>query len=501
MQFSNMTRNLPELSARAREIALELTSWPSVTGTVGEAEFASRLQLYLSYGFDESMMYSVEAGSNPRGNLAVLKRGRSAHTIVLTGHFDTVPYDDYGALADLALDPETLTKSIINRLRQSGKSAHALTDFESGDFLAGRGLLDMKAGLAAGLAAMEAYTGEASILFVAVCDEEETSAGARAAAPMLKNLEEQLGLEIKLVINLDAISDQGDGSNGRVVTYGSIGKLLLTAFVHGMQTHAGYPQDGVNAAYVAAELLTEFELSPLLSERTGEELAAPPTALHAKDSKVGYNVTTPRQAWVYWNTMQHRRSAVEVFNVAMDLARRAVERAKVRTRQDIDVISFAELRSKHAYSLPEQDTSLNFPEQSRLATRAIIESLGFSKPTVVMGFGSIPYSAVSLKDERLRATISEAVEPFGLGSVNYFAGISDMSFFGEASSDLSVVASNTPIWGTSFTLAEPAGYPCINIGPWGRDYHHWLERLHAPYAFETLPKVLLSVIDAVFKKG
>ena len=80
---------------------------------------------------------------------------------------------------------------------------------------------------------------------------------------LLKNLEKQLGLEIKLIINLDAISDQGDGSSGRVVTYGSIGKLLLTAFVHGKQTHAGYPQDGVNAAYVAAELLTEFELSPL----------------------------------------------------------------------------------------------------------------------------------------------------------------------------------------------------------------------------------------------
>ena len=123
--------------------------------------------------------------------------------------------------------------------------------------------------------------------------KKKRSAGARAAAPMLRNLEKQLDLEIKLVINLDAISDQGDGSNGRVVTYGSIGKLLLTAFVHGKQTHAGYPQDGVNAAYVAAELLTEFELSPLLSERTGEEMAAPPTALHSKDSKSGYNVTTP----------------------------------------------------------------------------------------------------------------------------------------------------------------------------------------------------------------
>ena len=496
-----MTRNSPELSARAREIALELTSWPSVTGTEGEADFAQRLQGYLPNFFDECIRSSVDAGSNQRGNLAILKRGRTAQTIVLTGHFDTVPYDDYGALAGLALRPETLTKSIINRLRQSGESSHALRDFESGDFLAGRGLLDMKAGLAAGLAAMEAYSGDASILFLAVCDEEETSAGARAAAPMLKNLEKQFGFEIKLIINLDAISDQGDGSSGRVVNYGSIGKLLLTAFVHGKQTHAGYPQDGVNAAYVAGELLTEFELSPLLSERTREELAAPPTALHSKDSKTGYNVTTPQQAWIYWNTMQHKRTAGEVFGIAMDHARRAVDRAKARTKQDIDLISFAELKGRHTYSLPKQDTSLNFPEQSRLATLAVIESLGITKPTVVMGFGSIPYSAVSLRDESLRTAISKAVQPFGLGSVNYFAGISDMSFFGEASSELSVVASNTPIWGTNFTLGEPAGYPCVNIGPWGRDYHHWLERLHAPYAFETLPRVLLAVIDAVFKKG
>ena len=187
-----MTINSPELSSRAREIALELTSWPSVTGTPGEAAFARRLEEYLRLKWlDESIMFSVDAVSNQRGNLAVLKRGRSAQTIVLTGHFDTVPYDDYGALADLALDPETLTRSIINRLRQSDENSHALRDFESGDFLAGRGLLDMKAGLAAGLAAMEAYSGDASILFLAVCDEEETSAGARAAAPMLKNMEKQ----------------------------------------------------------------------------------------------------------------------------------------------------------------------------------------------------------------------------------------------------------------------------------------------------------------------
>ena len=57
------------------------------------------------------------------------------------------------------------------------------------------------------------------------------------------------------------------------------------------------PQDGANAAYLAAELVTEFELAPELAETSGHEIAAPPTALHAKDLKSGYNVTTPAQAW------------------------------------------------------------------------------------------------------------------------------------------------------------------------------------------------------------
>ena len=114
---------------------------------------------------------------------------------------------------------------------------------------------------------MEAYTGDATLLFIGVSDEEEKSAGARAAVPQLKAIAEQEGLEIALVINLDAISDQGDGSTGRVVTYGSIGKQLLTALVVGKQTHAGYPQHGVNAAYVLSELIANSNCRPNCQSR------------------------------------------------------------------------------------------------------------------------------------------------------------------------------------------------------------------------------------------
>jgi arginine utilization protein RocB len=488
---------MSHIADRTKELALLLTSWPSVTGTEGEALFAAKLsEIVRPNWFTENITYGVLSGSRNCGISLLFKRGKTNRTIVLTGHFDTVPCEDYGAFQDLALSPTELTAALANNLRQIQPSHPALQDFESGAFLAGRGLLDMKAGLAAGLAVLENYGGDASLILLSVCDEEERSAGARAAVPILRSFEKEHRLHIDLVINLDAIADKGDGSAGRVVTYGSIGKQLLSAFIIGEQTHAGYPQNGVNAAYVMSELVSEIELSVAFSEQTDGEVAAHPATLFAKELKQGYNVTTPQLAYAYWNTMQHKRSGADVLELAMDHATRALRRAEAKTGRSIALRRAAEFQPFADIKL---DPALNLPDQTLRVYQRLAPTV--DAPTVIMGFASIPYPAVLLRDAAMRAKISAAVKPFGLGEVNYFAGISDMSFFGEAESDLSVVAANTPIWGRGFTMPEPAGYPTINIGPWGRDYHTWLERLHTPYAFDTLPRVLLAVIDAVAKAG
>lgn len=495
-----------DLAARARDIALKLTAIPSVTGSEAEAQLPQALAGMLK-SFGEVSIAPIPGDAAGRSNVFALRRGNGRRTIVLTGHFDVVPVDDYGALQPLAFDAEGLLSAIVARLKQNGENPQALADFESGDYLPGRGLLDMKAGLGAGIAAAEAWNGEGNLLFLAVSDEEDRSAGARAAAPMLSQFAQAHDLDIALVINLDAISDQGNGAFGRSVAMGSIGKQLLTAFVAGREAHACYPQDGANAAYLAAELLTEFELAPELAEQTGDETAEPPTALAAKDLKQGYNVTTPAQAWVYWNTLQHRRNTSEVLSIAMDLARRAMARAARKMKRDIPVMTYADLAAR----VPEAErqriaaemaslTALDFPERAKRMTAALWALSGLTGPAVVMGFGSIPYAAVSLRDKALDKAITEAAAPFGVGRLSYFPGISDMSFFGEAQGGLAETALNTPIWGTSFSMPESAGYPCINIGPWGRDYHTWLERLNAPYAFEILPRVLLAVIEAVMKR-
>lgn len=61
-----------------------------------------------------------------------------------------------------------------------------------------------------------------------------------------------------------------------------------------------------------------------------------------------------------------------------------------------------------------------------------------------------------------------------------------MSFLGQADeTGVPVIAANTPAWGAGLHWPEGpafAGIPIVNAGPWGRDYHTVLERLHAQYA-------------------
>lgn len=530
-----------DLAARTRSASLQMTQWRSVTGSPEECDFPHLLRAmlaqnrYFHLNPEHLKVLPLDDGTG-RSNLLALVKGDGAKTVVLAGHFDTVPFDDYAELAPFACDPEALLPMIIDKLKRTGENPQALADLESGEYLPGRGLLDMKAGIAAGIAVLEAIAAEehrqGNVLLLATPDEEDRSAGMRKAAALLPEIARESGLDISLVINLDSIADDGDGSFGRSVTTGSIGKLLLTALVIGREAHACYPFAGINANYLAGELLAEFECAPELAETSGHEIAAPPSALYAKDVKSGYNVTTPARIFLYWNTLQHRRGPGEVLSIATGMAREAMERAVARlvTRaqrvsppqpfgeESVLVLSFAELVAQARRSDPDFETSLellnrelaerqdlDFPARSRLVTEFVWASTKLPGPAVILGFGSLPYPAVTLKDEalaeRLMAVLVEAAAEKGttVSRLGYFPGISDMSFLGEASGDLSAAEANTPIWGASFALAASPAYPVINIGPWGRDYHHWLERLHMPYAFDVLPLLVLRATKAALE--
>ena len=528
--------------------AIALTEIPSVTGTADEAGFAGRLVdlLRASPLFDGRLgdrsggrpgdvwTIPVPGGRHARACVCALLRGRGPRTVVLTGHFDTVGIDDYGDLSPLACRPEALKTALAERLRREAATPAerlALADLNGPDFLPGRGLLDMKAGLAAGLAAMEEaatdpdYPG--SLLFLAVPDEEVNSDGARAAAASLAGLGRDRGLEIVAAVNLDALVEDGDGSEGRAVALGTIGKLLPSALVVGRATHASDAFRGLGACALAGALAAEMEWAPDLLERTrgqsGEEVTAGVTLLGMKDTKQGYNVTTPERVWMFWNVMTQRRGPAEVLGIVARLAGRAARGFTDRLGErhgtpagEVPVLTYDVLRQEverrgpaAAEALAEAardaaERGLDLPEQSRIVTERAWDLSGRSGPAIVLGFASMPYLATSLGEDpaarRLETACAEAAADVArrhgttIRLLRYFPGISDMSFLGQADETaIPVIAANTPPWGAGIAWPDgPAlgGVPIVNAGPWGRDYHTPLERLCVPYAFDVLPDLV-----------
>ena len=528
----------PILTSLCETISLDLVRCPSVTGSVDEQSFGPWLAEYLAglacFGAAPEIWTFPVAPGDGRQVVALLVRGTGQSTVLLTGHFDTVTIDDYGLLKPLAGHPYALRDALMSRCKGSNEPAEALAynDLQSGEFLPGRGLLDMKAGLAAGLDAMArivaggAFSG--NLLFLAVPDEENASVGARAAAAMLANIAQDKGLAIAAAINLDAISDLGDGSAGRVLALGTVGKVLPTAFVVGRPVHSGYALRGVNAAVLAAAIAARLEWAP---ELTDDSAGVPGTAaslLSFKDSKAGYDVTTPASAFLFWNVLIHARNAATILDIVAGLVKEATSDCLAKLTQraalsghsadaaalagSVAVLRFrdllAEVLATDASAAAKLDDVIassaerDLPERCRRVTEALWSMSGRTGPAVVLGLGSIPYLATTVQDARITGVIDAflaevpAKYATSLRADAYFAGISDMSFFGQADDTaFAALAADTPVWKAAVGLGAGSlgQVPTVNLGPWGRDYHTPLERIHVDYGFRILPLLIADL--------
>jgi arginine utilization protein RocB len=536
--------------ARVRELTLALVRFPSVTGTPGEVAFAGYFhELLAALPYFQSHPADLRAERAPtdplgRSNIFALARGAGARTVILAGHYDVVSASNYGNLAPDAFDPEALLPRLLAELEAAGSDQLALADLKSGAFMPGRGALDMKSGLAVGVAILERFAAsperQGNLLLLATPDEEETSEGMRAAVSRLPGLAREWDLDLVAAINLDSTTDRGDGRDGRAVFMGSVGKLLPSVYVVGRDTHAGAPFDGVSATLIAAEITRRIECNPDLADLAGGEAAPPPVCLKHADLKPGYDVTTPPAAWCYYNQLTHGWPPSEVLATYAELARGALEEVlgelHERARRyaelagespDIQVwrprvLTFAELRrlaldrggSEAERALAEltarleENRSIDIPMFCRRLTELLWGYSGLAGPAAVVGLAMLAYPCVSVGETnarhvRLREAVTRQAEALSRETGEairlrpFFPGISDMSFLGGGSAELATIAENTPAWGSRVRhddgAARALDLPVVNIGPWGRDYHQRLERVHMPYTFGTLPELVWRV--------
>ncbi len=511
-----------------------------------------------------------------RKNFACLLKSKrnSARTIILMAHFDTVGVDDFARYggAHLAFQPERLAEEMKKHFQSKSNSAPANGDealsaaersawihLQTGDWLFGRGAVDMKSGVALNIALFRAFAKpdengkrliddlEGNLLLLACPDEETESAGVLAAVPNLLKLREKENLHYLGVINTDYTASRDDNENVRFIYSGTVGKLLPSFYIVGVRTHVGEIFRGVDAAHIAAELAREINLNPAwmdtwtgkLGNQTVSEVAVPPVALQLRDLKRSYNVETAGEAFVYVNWLTLQITPFDAMKKMKEAAQRALTQVTRRAEESYRefrqfggqlqtppawnglVVSYDELLQKASYEyrgdlnrwiknktnelLPQTKDSRDL---SRLLVAELTNLAKIKGPAIVAFFSPPYYPSVLPQENELTQAVDFVLKNFNddIQFRGFFPYISDLSYMRLDDSDgMESLKRFMPLFDlennvyplTSKKLAEIKSLNCpvINIGPFGADAHGLYERVYMPYSFETAPQIIFQTIQ------
>jgi arginine utilization protein RocB len=523
-----------------RELLCEVVSWRSMTLTEGERLFPSKVQEKLQeltyFQENPSHLGLHDADLGRRFLTALYQHPHASKTIVLISHFDVVNTEEYGDLEEYAFHPEVLTQLLHSKKNELPEDARR--DLESGDYLFGRGTMDMKMGLVMHMGLLEKATVEQwpiNLLLVTVPDEEVNSAGMRAAVSQLVEMKEAHGLSYTLFLNGEPVFAQQPGDNQYYVYSGSIGKIMPSALFYGKETHVGEPLSGMTAPFIASFLTQRMEWNKLFQETVLGETTPLPVTLQLKDLKMDYSVQTPYRATALYNVFLMKRNAAEVMDVFEKVAADAAQACnevydKICSEQGVEpvgqvhVLKYEDLLT---YALNKfgsdfvgsvktavlANDALDDREKSfRIADTLMIQCQELA-PAMVLLYAPPYYPAVNSSDNELVKQCIDFVKKQGLNTFelsveqsHYFNGISDLSYvnYVDEAQGWTTFQANTPVWGESYSIPfdqmKHLQAPVLNIGPFGKDAHKRTERLHTKSAFEIVPKLVEDMVKMVMGK-
>ncbi|MDM5327672.1 M20/M25/M40 family metallo-hydrolase [Neobacillus sp. CF12] len=523
---------------RLRGLLCELVSWRSMTLTEGEREFPGKVQAKLQelqYFQENPSHLGLHEADMGRRFLTGLYKGDTEETIVLLSHFDTVNTEEYGDLEEYAYQPEELTKLLLNRIDEL--QVDAQKDLKSGEYLFGRGTMDMKMGLAMHMGLLEKATVEKwpiNLLLLTVPDEEVNSSGMRAAVTKLLELKDKHNISYKLFLNGEPVFTQEPGDRSFYVYSGSIGKIMPSALFYGKETHVGEPLSGITAPYIASFLTQRMEWNMSLQEKVNGETTPLPVTLQQKDLRLEYSTQTPYRSAALYNVFLMKRNAEEIMEiferVAIDSAgacnqayKEVCLKQSVEPIGEVRVLRYEDLQThtirKFGHQFVEEikaqvqaNPKWDDREKSlRIADSLMIECQELA-PAIVLIYAPPYYPAVnSSKDDLVKSCVEfikeKGQEKFHLPvkQVHYFNGISDLSYvnYQDEGEGWTAFKGNTPVWGSSYCIPFDAmtqlRAPVLNVGPFGKDAHKRTERLHMKSAFEEVPSLVEEMIKMISK--
>lgn len=490
----------------------------------------------------------IEGDPFDRAVFYAMVKGKGRDTAVFVHHSDVVDIEDFKLLRSYAFSPDELGEELF-KIKDS-LPPEARRDLETGGFLFGRGAADMKGGGAVQISLLERYSRlkdfKGNVIVIAVPDEENLSAGMRSAVKLLADLKKQYDLNYKIMINSEP-HQRKDPARG-VFSEGSVGKIMPFIYVRGYLSHIGKVFEGFNPLNLMSEIVRRTELNMDFSDVVGRESAPPPTWLYLKDSKKHYDVSMPLSASGCFSILTLDETPSEIMERVKEICRASFD-AVLKDMNDSygrfsqvtepvagrlpwkeKVMDFGELfreaeethgegfRESYARKLAflsEQvkEGSINILECNFALLEVVFDHIEDLSPRVVYGLIPPYYPNVSnlyFEGENKIQGLSEKLdgyvwEEYGqhYSKEYFYTGISDLSYTSirEGDKTLKALEKYMPLFGTFYHIPvesiEEISMPCINIGPWGKDFHKVTERVFKEDLYIRTPRIINKAVSIV----
>lgn len=494
--------------------------------------------------------FPIEGDPHGRAAVWAMVKGSGDKTVVLIHHNDVVTVEDFKSLKEYAFSPDELEEQLL--LIKDSLLDEAKTDLESKKYLFGRGVCDMKGGGSIQMALLTEYSKEenfeGNIIVLGVPDEENLSAGMRAGVLLLDELKKKYNFDYKLMINSEP--HQRKNPEKGVFSYGSIGKLMPFVYVRGYLAHAGKVFEGLNPTNIMCEIVRRTEVNTDFSDVVGPEVAPPPTWLYLRENKLSYDVSMPLtingclSVLLLNQTPGELMSRVrticeESFDAVIEgMNKQYAEFLRKGNREvhplpwKTKVVDFGELyreaednygeKFKNAYDKKMESIKNDIESGKESLIMSNFKLIDFIydyiddlSPRVVIGLmppyypnvaNIIGYENNNEVIKNLHADLNKFVgETFGQEYEReyFYTGISDLSYsYMEDSKKVSEsLKSSMPFFGSLYTLPleeiEEISMPCVNIGPWGKDFHKLTERVYKEDLYQRTPQIVRFAIEHI----
>ncbi|MED3700592.1 M20 family metallopeptidase [Bacillus velezensis] len=540
--YQQLSKMLPEEKIEA--ITKSLVALNSINGTLGEGKKADYIKdMIKSFPYfqeNPSHVWEQAIPEDPYGRKNIFAfiegNGESLNTVIYHAHLDTVGIEDFGPLKDIAFDSDRLAEYFSNY----EFDRDVQRDARSGEWMFGRGSVDMQSGIAVHLANLLHFSERRDqlpghILFMANPDEESQHSGILTSISELKRLKQEKQLRYLAAINNDFITPLYEGDTTRYIYTGAAGKLLPCFAIYGREVHVGDTLSGIDPNLIASEITRRIHNNIHMAENIEGELVLPPTCLYQRDNKEAYNVQTAVSSYVYFNYFIYEKTAKEVMDQLTAVADEACKETERKLSDYYD--GYCERTS-----LPKKEMSWNVQVYSledylkRLRSRGIdpaqcigqafktyehlelrmrcfkaveeLQKLDPEQGAKVIIFYAPPYlphnylKEESTRDRLLQHVIQEAVDKTAASTgetfafKKFFPYLADGSFLSlhETDEEVSAFTDNFPGWDVIGTIPfkeiRELNIPSVNIGVYGKDGHKWTERVYKPYTFHVLPELI-----------